>query len=81
VELSTRNPENPERPMGSEDERKSAENVLIKVLKKKNIAYTEMRDEAAFYGPKIDIKIVDNAGKEWQCATIQLDFNLPNGSI
>lgn len=51
--------------MGLEDEWKSAENVLIKVLKKKNTAYTETRGEATFYGPKIDIKIVDNAGKEW----------------
>jgi len=36
-----------------------------------------MRGEAAFYGPKIDLKIVDSSGREWQCSTIQFDFNLP----
>jgi threonyl-tRNA synthetase len=48
-----KNPETPERYVSSEDRWKSAENVLIKVLKKKNIAYTEMRGEAAFYDQKL----------------------------
>lgn len=36
-----------------------------------------MPGEAAFYGPKIDIQIIDSHGREWQCSTIQFDFNLP----
>ena len=76
VELSTRDPEKPERYMGSEKEWEWAQNALAKALKQKKIPYTERQGEAAFYGPKIDIKIVDASGKEWQCPTIQFDFNL-----
>jgi threonyl-tRNA synthetase len=36
-----------------------------------------MEGEAAFYGPKIDLKIKDALGRAWQCTTIQFDFNLP----
>jgi len=77
VELSTRDPEKPEKYMGSDDEWKSAQYALAKSLERKNVSYTEMRGEAAFYGPKIDIKIVDAYEREWQCSTIQFDFNLP----
>lgn len=77
VELSTRDPEKPEKYMGSEKEWDSAEVILARALKLKRIQYTEMKGEAAFYGPKIDIKIVDAYGREWQCSTIQFDFNLP----
>jgi len=77
VDLSTRQPEKPEKYMGSEDEWKSAQNALAKALERRNIPYSEMKGEAVFYGPKIDIKIVDAFGREWQCSTIQFDFNLP----
>ncbi len=77
VDLSTRDPEKPGQYMGSESEWKSAENALARTLEQKNIAYTEMQGEAVFYGPKIDIRIVDASRKEWQCSTIQFDFNLP----
>lgn len=77
VELSTRDPEKPKKYMGSENEWRLAQNVLAKALKQKGIPYTEMKGEAVFYGPKIDIKIVDASGREWQCSTVQFDFNLP----
>ena len=77
VELSTLDPKRPERYMGSEEEWKWAQKSLTKALKRKKIPYAEKEGEAAFYGPKIDIKIVDASGNEWQCPTIQLDFNLP----
>ena len=77
VELSTGNPKQPEKYMGSEKDWEFAENALTKALKRKSISYTEMKGEAVFYGPKIDIKIVDASGREWQCSTVQFDFNLP----
>ena len=75
--LSTRDSQQPEKYMGSEQEWSQAQNALAKALKKKKIAYDEMRGEAVFYGPKIDLNVVDAAGREWQCTTIQFDFNLP----
>ena len=77
VYLSTRDPEHPEKYMGSDKEWTDAQNVLAKALEEKHIAYQEMPGEAVFYGPKIDMNIVDTAGKEWQCTTLQFDFNLP----
>jgi len=63
--------------MGSEQEWKLAQKALAEALKKKGIPYREMPGEAVFYGPKIDICVVDVSGREWQCSTIQFDFNLP----
>jgi threonyl-tRNA synthetase len=77
VYLSTKNPKEPEKYMGSEENWEKAQKALAKALKKKKIAYKEMQGEAVFYGPKIDINIVDASGREWQCTTIQFDFNLP----
>ncbi|HME86843.1 MAG TPA: threonine--tRNA ligase [Candidatus Nanoarchaeia archaeon] len=54
-----------------------AEKLLEDILKKKKIPYTLMPKDGAFYGPKIDLKIKDALGREWQTATIQLDFQLP----
>jgi threonyl-tRNA synthetase len=50
---------------------------LESALKRKGIAYTTIPGEAAFYGPKIDIKLVDAIGRLWQLSTVQFDFNLP----
>jgi threonyl-tRNA synthetase len=77
VYLSTKKPKEPEKYMGSEENWKKAQKALAETLKKKKIAYQEMRGEAVFYGPKIDINIFDASGREWQCTTIQFDFNLP----
>jgi threonyl-tRNA synthetase len=77
VYLSTRDPKQPEKYIGSQEDWKKAQTTLARALKKKRIAYHEMQGEAVFYGPKIDINIVDASGREWQCSTIQFDFNLP----
>ena len=77
VYLSTRDPKQTEKYMGSEQEWELAQKALGEALKKKGIAYREMPGEAVFYGPKIDIKVVDASSREWQCSTIQFDFNLP----
>jgi threonyl-tRNA synthetase len=77
LELSTRNPEESGKYMGSESEWESAQDALAKALKGKGIRYEEREGEAVFYGPKIDMKVVDALGREWQCTTIQFDFNLP----
>lgn len=77
VHLSTRDPNQPEKYLGSEQEWELAQKVLAEALKKKGIAYREIPGEAVFYGPKIDIKVVDASSREWQCSTIQFDFNLP----
>ena len=77
VELSTQDPKKPRKYMGSINDWESAQNTLTQVLQQKNTPFTEMKGEAAFYGPKIDIQIVDGSGKHWQCSTIQFDFNLP----
>ena len=50
---------------------------LENVLKQPNIEYKTIPGEAAFYGPKIDIKLVDAIGRLWQLSTVQFDFNLP----
>jgi threonyl-tRNA synthetase len=77
VYLSTRDPKQPKKYMGSEQEWELAQKALAEALEKKGIPYQEMPGEAAFYGPKIDIYVVDVSGREWQCSTIQFDFNLP----
>ena len=76
VYLSTRDPEHPEKSMGSNEEWQYAQNALAEALKEKRIDYREMPGEAVFYGPKIDMNIVDAASREWQCTTLQFDFNL-----
>ena len=63
--------------MGSEEQWNLATSSLEKVLKRLNIEYKTIPGEAAFYGPKIDIKLVDAIGRLWQLSTVQFDFNLP----
>jgi threonyl-tRNA synthetase len=75
--LSTRDPQHPQKYMGAEEQWVNAQNVLAEALKDRNVSYNEIPGEAAFYGPKIDINVVDASLREWQCATIQFDFNLP----
>jgi threonyl-tRNA synthetase len=50
---------------------------LVEALERRALPYERMEDEAAFYGPKIDIKVEDAIGRLWQLSTIQFDFNLP----
>lgn len=77
VFLSTRDHEQPDKYMGSERAWKHAQNALAKALTQKRVPYKEMPGEAVFYGPKIDLNIVDASGRQWQCTTLQFDFNLP----
>lgn len=73
VELSTR----PEKRIGGDKIWDKAEKVLEKVLKKKKMNYKINKGDGAFYGPKIDFHIKDSLGRTWQCATLQLDFAMP----
>ena len=74
VELSTR----PEDAMGSLEQWKIAEEGLENALKARKMKYKINPGEGAFYGPKIDFHIKDCLGRTWQCATIQLDFAMPD---
>ncbi len=77
VELSTWDPSKPQDYTGSPEHWQTAIDSLKSALKRKEIAYKEIPGEAAFYGPKIDIKLVDVLGRLWQLSTVQFDFNLP----
>ncbi|HTH50696.1 MAG TPA: threonine--tRNA ligase, partial [Pyrinomonadaceae bacterium] len=63
--------------LGSDETWASAENQLAQALDARGISYERIEGEAAFYGPKIDIKIEDAIGRIWQLGTIQVDWNLP----
>jgi threonyl-tRNA synthetase len=77
IELSTWDPNDRKNFVGSEEQWHLATASLEKVLQRRNIGYKTIPGEAAFYGPKIDIKLVDAIGRPWQLSTIQFDFNLP----
>jgi threonyl-tRNA synthetase len=77
TELSTWNPDDKKSFVGSEEQWNSATSSLEKVLQRLQIEYKTIPGEAAFYGPKIDIKLVDAIGRLWQLSTVQFDFNLP----
>jgi len=78
VEISTRDPKNKEKYFGSDEVWEKAEGILIDEVKKWGVKYSIEEGEAAFYGPKIDIRLKDSIGRDWQLTTIQLDFNQPN---
>jgi threonyl-tRNA synthetase len=67
----------PEKFSGTKEMSQMAEDALHKALKARGIEYKIQEGEGAFYAPKIEIKIEDTMGREWQCGTVQLDFNLP----
>ncbi len=77
VELSTWDPNDRAHYAGSDENWNLAVNGLKSALERKGIAYKTIPGEAAFYGPKIDIKLVDVLGRLWQLSTVQFDFNLP----
>jgi threonyl-tRNA synthetase len=77
TELSTWDPNDRKNFLGSEDQWNMANGILENALKRRNIEYKVIPGEAAFYGPKIDIKLVDAIGRLWQLSTVQFDFNLP----
>jgi len=77
VELSTWDPNDRKSYTGSDENWNLAIGSLDRVLKAKGIPYKTIPGEAAFYGPKIDIKLVDVLGRLWQLSTVQFDFTLP----
>jgi len=77
VELSTWDPNDRAHYAGSEENWNLAVGGLQRALDRKGIAYRTIPGEAAFYGPKIDVKLVDVLGRLWQLSTVQFDFNLP----
>lgn len=74
IMLSTR----PEKSVGSSEIWEAATTALEGALKAKGWAYEVDEGGGAFYGPKIDVKIRDAIGRQWQCSTVQCDFNLPD---
>ncbi|HEY5212889.1 MAG TPA: threonine--tRNA ligase, partial [Acidobacteriaceae bacterium] len=77
VELSTWDPSKPDDYSGTAEAWQQATGSLKHALNRKNIPFVEIPGEAAFYGPKIDVKLVDVLGRLWQLSTVQFDFNLP----
>jgi threonyl-tRNA synthetase len=77
VELSTWDPNDRAKYIGSDENWALAEGGLKRALDRKGITYKTIPGEAAFYGPKIDVKLVDVLGRLWQLSTVQFDFTLP----
>jgi threonyl-tRNA synthetase len=77
AELSVRHPTDHSKYLGSNEVWDLAERALAEALGERGLPYQRMEDEAAFYGPKIDFKVVDAIKRTWQLSTIQVDFNLP----
>jgi threonyl-tRNA synthetase len=77
VELSTWDPKDRANYMGTDEQWKFANRSLETALKRRDLPFKTIPGEAAFYGPKIDVKLVDAIGRLWQLSTIQFDFNLP----
>ncbi|MEM0075668.1 MAG: threonine--tRNA ligase [Nitrososphaerota archaeon] len=67
----------PDEHMGTEEQWNKATEALIKSLRSKGLEPEIKEKDGAFYGPKIDVDIKDSLGRFWQCATIQLDYQLP----
>ena len=77
VELSTWDPKDRAHYLGSDADWDLANRSLENALQRRDLPYKVIPGEAAFYGPKIDVKLVDAIGRLWQLSTIQFDFNLP----
>ena len=73
VLISTR----PEDSMGAQEDWDEAEKALFEVVEELNIPYKVNEGDGAFYGPKIDIQLLDSMRRSWQCGTVQLDFQMP----
>ncbi len=75
VDLSVRDPKHKDKYLGTDAQWELAERSLLSVLKRLNLSFRRAEGEAVFYGPKIDIKLADSLGREFQCSTCQFDFN------
>jgi threonyl-tRNA synthetase len=77
IELSVKGGDATKKYLGSNEDWARAEKDLTEALQDQNLPYERIEGEAAFYGPKIDIKVEDAIGRLWQLTTVQFDFNLP----
>jgi len=77
VELSVKGDDTSKGYLGTEEDWARAERALVDALGERGIPYERIEGEAAFYGPKIDVKVEDAIGRHWQLTTVQFDFNLP----
>jgi threonyl-tRNA synthetase len=77
VELSDWDAGHPENYAGKPEDWQRATHALETTLERLNIPFKRIEGEAAFYGPKIDVKLIDAIGRPWQLTTVQFDFNLP----
>jgi len=77
AELSTWDGGKGDKYLGTPEQWALAENALKRAVDRLGLVAPVMADEAAFYGPKIDMKLVDALGRKWQLSTVQFDFNLP----
>jgi len=77
VELSVRGNDPNAHYLGSDADWQRAEEALADALNARQIPFTRVEGEAVFYGPKIDIRVKDAIGRDWQLTTVQFDFNLP----
>jgi len=77
TQISLRDPENPSKYIGSDENWEKAENAILEVAKESQLETVIEYGEAAFYGPKMDFMVRDALGRKWQLGTIQVDYNLP----
>lgn len=77
AQVSLRDPENPDKYIGSDENWEKAESAILNAAKSKGLNYVVETGEAAFYGPKLDFMVKDALGRSWQLGTIQVDYNLP----
>ncbi len=77
AQISLRDPNKPEKYIGSTENWDKAEQAIIEATQEKGLKTTTVLGEAAFYGPKLDFMIKDALGRNWQLGTIQVDYNLP----
>ncbi|MBT8231863.1 MAG: threonine--tRNA ligase, partial [Bacteroidia bacterium] len=77
AQISLRDPETPDKYIGSDENWDAAEKAIIEATQEVDIETKTVLGEAAFYGPKLDFMIKDALGRRWQLGTIQVDYNLP----
>ena len=77
AQISLRDPNNPSKYVGSDENWEKAERAIIQACEEKGLKARQETGEAAFYGPKLDFMVKDALGRRWQLGTIQVDYNLP----
>ncbi len=78
AQISLRDPDKPEKYIGSDENWKKAQSAIIEATREVGLETVTEIGEAAFYGPKLDFMIKDALGRSWQLGTIQVDYNLPD---